>query len=291
LPPEVAKPLQEAQQAAGDGKFDQAIAAAKRAQAAARGGAKAGVEKLLSQMLNARAVKNLNSAMEGAKKPEERDMQQVILGFLVGEPQFDKKDLFGKPKPGVLSKIGTLLKEAWLFVIAFGFWLVAGLMYFTTEDEGTRKAAQALGTVGTFLIAFGPVVAGVLGWIGKTLGSIPIPDQYGRYHPPTPNCQVSGCGSSAYYVLNPQGFGEVKLCSTHSEELQRRLQPRPRVSMPAFNGILQAVADLEEASKLEPGDSTVRQNLEQARQMMQMVEPDLSGPFDPSLFNPFVKKR
>ena len=197
--------------------------------------------------LNAQAVEKLNDAVLSAQRHRgEPDIPKIASDVLSNKRVVD-------------------LDGGWSWSALFFFLLIIGAII----------AGMANKTVGVIVMSFfflawiGPIVGGLFRMMSEWMQSLTY-NPYGNR--PAPKCDASGCGSSASYQFDPTGYGgEMKLCYDHKNNFENRVRYAPFFKPDVAKSIVRAYQELLRAAKLDPSSSVIQQNLEQARELAQIV--------------------
>ncbi len=168
-------------------------------------------------------------------------------------------------RPATLTKRSNRPAWVWLSVVA-----AAMVALWAVAPDVADGVVWVVAVVFMALPAIGWLLTGasaVGDWWSSTMNFALGP--YGSR--PAPKCHVAGCDNSASYEFDPAGKGAVALCHKHKERVEHRARYEAffRPGQPQL--IVSAYQDLQEASKLAPHSRQITENLEQARQMAEIV--------------------
>jgi tetratricopeptide (TPR) repeat protein len=191
-------------------------------------------KKQLAQLLNARAVQNVNRVMpriNWAMQELQPKINQEAEDFLAGQ-----------------------LWPSWSgVVVLFGIVLVC-----VGEGMHTRWSAYLGG-----VLIFSPLIALVLRGAGKWFNEMTrgFDLRYGFRSP----CKL--CGKNADYTFKTAS-GEHALCSRHARELEKITKQVPILDIPTATAISLASRDLDEAYSLDPQSKNIKESRQQVNDLM-----------------------
>jgi hypothetical protein len=197
-------------------------------------------------LFNARGVEKLNQAVGRAQSRGEPDVAKIAEDFMGG------------------GRVVTL-GGGWNWTWIFGALFIAAAI-----GAATNKKFAVVYNILMLIFVVAPALMAFFSWMAETARSVTaLP---GTYSSPGPKCGVSGCGSSASYAFNPPGyFKEMKLCYEHKNSFENRLRYASLFDKQTAKAIVSAYKDLLKASKLDPSSTVILQNLEQARELAEIV--------------------
>ena len=198
--------------------------------------------------LNAEAVAKLNDAVLTAQRERaEPDREKIAADVLSGKR---------------VAELGGGWSWSGFFIVL----LIIGAII-----AGTTNKTIGMIVMGILIFLWViPVIMGLFSMIADWFRSITSYNPYGGG--PAPKCDASGCGSSASYSFDPFGYGkEMKLCYEHKNNFENRLRYAPFFRPETAKSIVRAYEELVRAAKLDPHSPVIQQNLEQARELAQIV--------------------
>jgi hypothetical protein len=199
--------------------------------------------------LNAAAVGKLNQAVLGAQAER-------------GEPDIAK--IAGEVMSG--KRVVELTESfSWAGLL---FWLVAIALFIAAGAN--EKLAKVLYPL-VLLFVFLPFISAIFSMIGEWFSSINRITFGNMYGGPAAKCGVAGCSSSASYAFDPTGYQQIHLCYDDKTRFENRVRYAPFFRPDTAKAIVAAYKDLLKASKLDPGSPVIEQNLEQARELAEIV--------------------
>jgi tetratricopeptide (TPR) repeat protein len=202
-------------------------------------------KKQLAQLLNARAVQNINSAMpriNWAMREFQPKIDEEVETFLAGRwPAWFHLFLrLFAPITIVLGAVAESLKSTafWVFVVVL---LLGPFIYI---------GLQALGK-----------------WFRK---QVPAYDpRYGFRSP----CKL--CGAGASYTFKTSS-GEHALCSSHARELEKITKQAPLLEPQTALALRAASSDLAEATSLDPDSKNIKENFRNVKQLTERFKDSIS---------------
>lgn len=202
--------------------------------------------------LNALAVSRLNEAVRNAQNGEP-DVGAITTDLMSGK---QPAELNAGRNRAVLA--------GWILLIALMFLAPASKTIQNFVGPVITKILIGI-PIGLMFLYFFLLVAG---WMKSAMAAA---TNFTTGSGSGPKCGVSACGSSASYSLTPPGHAQVDLCYEHKNNLEKRVQFAGLFRPETAKSIVRAYEDLLQASKIDPVSPVIAQNLQQARELAEIV--------------------
>jgi hypothetical protein len=198
--------------------------------------------------LNAQAVAKLNDAILTAQRErDEPDVAKIAADVLTGKR---------------VAELGGGWSWSGFFIVL----LIIGAIIAGTTNKTIGLIVMSI----FFFLWVLPLITGLFSMFAEWTRSITSFSPYGGG--PAPKCDASGCSGSASYAFDPTGYGNpMKLCYDHKSNFENRVRYAPFFQPEVAKSIVRAYQELLRAAKLDPYSTVIQQNLEQARELAQIV--------------------